>query len=122
MSYSKKNQLKTPVLFIVFNKPDTTLKVFEAIRKVQPKKLYIAADGPRENKDGEKEKTKMVREIYKMVDWPCIVKKLFRKKNYGCKYAVSSAIDWFFKNEEEGIILEDDTLPSNSFFEFCTFF
>ena len=122
MSYSKKHQLKTPVLFIVFNKPDTTLKVFEAIRKVQPEKLYIAADGPRENKDGEKEKTKMVREIKKMVDWPCIIKTLFRKKNYGCKYAVSSAIDWFFKNEEEGIILEDDTLPSNSFFEFFTFF
>ena len=76
MSYSKKHQLKTPVLFIVFNKPDTTLKVFEAIRKVQPEKLYIAADGPRENKDGEKEKTKMVREIKKMVDWPCIIKTL----------------------------------------------
>ena len=117
-----KNQLNKPVLFIVFNRPDTTLKVFESIRKAKPKKLYIACDGPRDSNDADVEKIKKVREICKGIDWTCELKTRFRKKNLGCKYAVSSAINWFFENEEEGIILEDDTLPSNSFFEFCSYF
>jgi hypothetical protein len=111
--------LQTAVLFLVFNRPDTTQTVFDAIRKAKPPRLYVAADAARESKSGEAEKVQQVREIVKAVDWDCEVKTLFREKNLGCKYAVSSAIDWFFENEEQGIILEDDTLPSQSFFWFC---
>jgi len=111
--------LHTPILFLIFNRPDTTKKVFNAIRQAKPKQLFVAADGPRENKEGEKEKCEQVRKILEQVDWDCEVKTLFRDKNLGCKIAVSSAIDWFFKNVEEGIILEDDCLPSQSFFWFC---
>ncbi len=111
-------KLKTPVLFLVFNRPETTKKVFAEIKKAKPAKLYIAADGPRNQ--GEKKKTDTVRNhILKNINWKCKVKKLFRDKNLGCKYAVSSAINWFFENEEQGIILEDDCLPSQSFFRFC---
>lgn len=110
---------KTPILFIIFNRQDTTQKVFDAIRKYKPRELYIAADGPRENKLGEKEKCEEARKITEEIDWPCKVKRLYRDKNLGCKYAVSGAIDWFFKNVEEGIILEDDCLPNSSFFTFC---
>lgn len=112
-------KLNTPVLFLIFNRPETTKQVFEEIRKAKPKELFIACDGPRKNKIGEKEKVEEVRDIVSKIDWPCKVKKLYRKKNLGCKYAVSSAIDWFFENVEEGIILEDDCLPSQSFFRFC---
>ena len=111
--------LQTSVLFLVFNRPDTTAQVFEAIRKAQPPRLYVAADGPREGRDGEAERVARVREIATAVDWPCELKTLFRKKNLGCKYAVSGAITWFFEHEEQGIILEDDCLPSQSFFWFC---
>lgn len=111
--------LKTAVLFLVFNRPDTTAQVFEAIRKAKPPRLYIAADGPRPAREGEAEKVAKVREIATSIDWPCEVKTLFRDKNFGCKHAVSSAITWFFENEEEGIVLEDDCLPSQSFFWFC---
>ncbi len=111
--------LITPVLFVIFNRPDTTQKVFNAIRQAKPKQLFVAADGPREGKEGEKEKCEQVREIIEQIDWDCEVKTLFRDKNLGCKIAVSSAIDWFFENVEEGIILEDDCLPSQSFFWFC---
>lgn len=112
--------LKTPVLFLVFNRPDTTKQVFEAIRKAKPPRLYVAADGPRANKPGEDEKVKAVRNyVINNVDWDCEVKTLFRDKNLGCKYAVSGTITWFFENEEMGIILEDDCLPSQSFFWFC---
>ena len=110
---------KTAVLLIIFNRPDTTSKVFDAIRKYKPTKLFIAADGPRENKPGEKEKCEEARKITEKIDWPCKAKRLYREKNLGCKYAVSSAITWFFENVEEGIILEDDCLPNTSFFEFC---
>ncbi|MDP1678028.1 MAG: hypothetical protein Q8L88_14315 [Bacteroidota bacterium] len=109
----------TPVLFLIFNRPETTAKVFEAIRKAKPSRLYIAADGARELVVGEFEKCRRVREIARNVDWQCEVKTLFREKNLGCKVAVSSAIDWFFDHEEEGIILEDDCLPNPSFFTFC---
>jgi len=111
--------LTTPVLFLIFNRPDTTQKVFNAIRQAKPKQLFVAADGPRPDKEGEKEKCQKARQIATSVDWDCEVKTLFRDKNLGCKIAVSYAIDWFFENVEEGIILEDDCLPSQSFFWFC---
>jgi len=111
--------LQTAVLFLVFNRPDTTAQVFEAIRKARPPRLYVAADGPRADRAGEAEKVAKVREIATAVDWPCEVKTLFREKNLGCKYAVSGGITWFFEQEEQGIILEDDCLPSQSFFWFC---
>jgi hypothetical protein len=108
-----------PVLFMIFNRPDTTQKVFNAIRQAKPKQLFVAADGPRLDEEEEIEKCQKAREIAISVDWDCEVKTLFRDKNLGCKIAVSSAIDWFFKNVKEGIILEDDCLPSQSFFWFC---
>ena len=111
--------LQTAVLFLVFNRPDTTAQVFEAIRQAKPPRLYVAADGPRAGREGEAERVAKVREIATAVDWPCVVKTLFRAENLGCKYAVSGAITWFFEQEEQGIILEDDCLPSQSFFWFC---
>ena len=111
--------LNKPVLFLVFNRINTTKQVFSTIREAQPPRLYIAADGARPNYD-EQDKVDTVRNyIVNNIDWDCKVKTLFREKNLGCKYAVSGAIDWFFENEEMGIILEDDTLPSQSFFYFC---
>ncbi|MGE0636666.1 MAG: nucleotide-diphospho-sugar transferase [Bacteroidia bacterium] len=111
--------MKTPVLFLIFNRPELTFRVFEEIRKAQPEQLFIAADGPREDREGESEKCEQARNIASKVDWSCEVKTLFRDKNLGCKMAVSSAINWFFEQVEEGIILEDDCLPNQSFFFFC---
>ncbi|RXF69094.1 nucleotide-diphospho-sugar transferase [Arcticibacter tournemirensis] len=110
---------KSPVLFIAFNRPDTTLRVFEKIREAKPSKLYFACDGARKNKIEDIELCKETRDIIRYVDWDCELKALYQEKNLGCKYAVSSAITWFFEHEEEGIILEDDCLPSNDFFRFC---
>lgn len=112
-------KVTSPILFLIFNRPEETQKVFEQIRKVRPGRLFIAADGPRENKDGEALLCEKTREIVSLVDWDCEVKTLFREGNLGCKYAVSSAISWFFDQVDEGIILEDDCLPQNDFFYFC---
>ena len=111
--------VKSPVLFLIFNRPDTTLKVFNEIRIAQPSKLYIAADGPRKDRLNESSLCEQTRAILGKIDWDCEIKTLFRKNNLGCKEAISSAITWFFDNEEEGIILEDDCLPSKSFFYYC---
>lgn len=110
----------TPILFLIFNRPDTTAQVFSAIAKARPRYLFIAADGPRQDKDGEVEKCEKTRGIINRVDWECDVKILIRDTNLGCKSAVSSAITWFFEHVEAGIILEDDCLPSDTFFSFCT--
>lgn len=118
-TFTPSHPLNTAVLFLVFNRPDTTARVFDAIRQVKPPRLYIAADGPRADREGEAEKVAKVREIATAVDWPCEVKTLFREKNLGCKHAVSGAITWFFEQEEQGIILEDDCLPHQDFFSFC---
>src|SRR5271169_304080 len=91
----------------------------EAIRRAQPPRLYVAADGPRD-RPGEPRRCEEVRRIATAVDWPCDVKTLFRDQNLGLRRAVASAIDWFFESEEEGIVLEDDCLPSLDFFRFCT--
>ena len=114
------NPLNTAILFLVFNRLDTTKKVFKAIRQAKPPRLYIAADGARANKKGERKNVDAVRDyIMKNVDWDCDIRTLFRDQNLGCKYAVGGAITWFFENEEQGIILEDDCLPSQSFFWYC---
>lgn len=109
----------TPILFLIFNRPDVTQIVFNQIKKIQPKYLYIAADGPRPNRAGENVLCEEARVIIKQIDWDCNLKTLFRKQNLGCGKAVSEAITWFFDNVEQGIILEDDCLPELSFFPFC---
>ena len=111
--------LKTPVLFLIFNRPDTTQQVFNEIRKAQPAQLFVAADGPRKDRPADKELCKKTRDIIQQVNWDCEVFTRFQDENLGCKRAVSSAIDWFFSNVEEGIILEDDCIPDQSFFPFC---
>jgi len=106
---------RSPILFLIFNRPDTTARVFEAIRQAQPARLYIAADGPREGRAGEADLCEQTRKVALEVDWPCQVTTLLRNENLGCKKAVSSAINWFFEHEPEGIILEDDCLPARDF-------
>ena len=110
---------KSPILFLVFNRLDVTVRVFEAIASIKPGRLYVACDGPRKNR-GDEEKVRAVKEyILQHISWPCEVKTLFRDQNLGCKEAVSGAISWFFEQEEMGIILEDDCLPDPTFFNYC---
>ncbi|MGQ4647513.1 glycosyltransferase family 2 protein [Lyngbya aestuarii] len=111
--------MKTPVAFLIFNRPDTTEKVFELIRQAQPTKLLVVADGPRTHLPGEVEKCAATRKIIDRVDWDCEVLTNFSEKNLGCKRRVSTGLDWVFSEVEEAIILEDDCLPAPSFFSFC---
>lgn len=109
-----------PILLIIFNRPDVTRRVFEQIRALKPSQLFIAADGPRNNRADDLLLCEETRKITEQVDWPCTVKRLYREQNLGCGKAVSGAISWFFDAVEMGIILEDDCLPDPTFFSFCT--
>ena len=111
--------MKSAVLLIVFNRPESTAQVLDALRAAAPPRLYIAADGPRPGRDDDATNCRQVRELALRVDWPCELKTLFRSENLGCKKGVSGAIDWFFEQEAEGIILEDDCVPAPSFFPYC---
>lgn len=108
----------TAILFIIFSRPNTTQKVFDRIKEVKPKRLYIAADGPRN--DTERIDCEKTKSIISNIDWECQLVKLYQEKNLGCARHCYQAISWFFEHEPEGIILEDDCLPSHSFFAFCT--
>jgi hypothetical protein len=108
-----------PVLLLIFNRPDLTSRVFERIRQARPGKLFIAADGPRLDRENEPQSCAETRKVVEVIDWPCEVRRLYRDTNLGCMLAVSSAISWFFDHVEEGIILEDDCLPHPSFFPYC---
>jgi hypothetical protein len=111
--------LQTPVVLVVFKRPDTTRKVFEAISKARPARLLVIGDAPREGRPEEVEACNEVREIVARVDWPCEVSSNFSKNNLGCKGRILSGLDWAFSLVEEAIILEDDCLPDPSFFPFC---
>ena len=108
-----------PILFIIFNRPSIAARSFEEIKKVKPSRLYLASDGPRDNKPGEREIVENTGQtILNMIDWECEVKTLFRDKNVGCSQGVYTAVNWLFENEEMGIILEDDCVISETFYQF----
>jgi hypothetical protein len=110
--------LDTPVLLLIFNRPQQTKLVFDEIKKQKPKYLHVAADGPRANNLEDHSLCLAARNIVNEIDWDCKIETLFRSENLGSKNAVSTAITWFFSVHEFGIILEDDCLPNASFFLF----
>ena len=112
-------KVTSAVALLIFNRPDTTARVFEAIAKAKPSKLLVVADGPRPDRLGETDKCAQTRAIINRVDWDCEVITNFSPINLGCKKRVASGLDWIFEKVEEAIILEDDCLPEHSFFRFC---
>ena len=113
-----------PVLLIAFNRPEPTARVLELLSRLQPERLYVACDGPRSDRLEEAERCAAVRALLApapagRIDWPCELRSRFHPVNQGCRAGVSAALDWFFEQEPEGIVLEDDILPDLSFFPYC---
>jgi hypothetical protein len=104
---------------LVFNRPDTTARVFEVVASVRPRKLLVVADGPRPNLPGEAEACAATRRITEKIHWPCEVLRNYADTNRGCARRVATGIEWVFQNVEEAIILEDDCVPDPTFFRFC---
>ncbi|MGP1383594.1 MAG: glycosyltransferase family 2 protein [Thainema sp.] len=113
------SEFDVPVVLLIFNRADTTQVVFDVIRQLQPKQLFVVADGPRKEKENEDHLCQAARNIIERVDWNCQVFKNYAASNLGCKARVSSGLNWVFEQVEEAIILEDDCVPELSFFQFC---
>ena len=114
-----RNIVEAPVLLIVFNRPETTQKVFNSIKKASPKKFYVSADAPRIGNIEDERNCSLVKEIVNQVDWDCETHYRFSEVNQGCGPGPFNAISWAFENEERLIILEDDCVPAQPFFNYC---
>ncbi len=108
-----------PILIIGFNRPEFLANLISIVRKVAPEKVYLAIDGPRQGNSNEFDQVVASRATAELLDWGCNVETLFHDENLGCGGAVTSALSWFFENEESGIILEDDLEPTLEFFKYC---
>lgn len=111
---------QTPVVVLVFNRPELTVRLIKRLAEIQPRQLLVVADGPRPGRKAEAEKVAAVRTLFDQLPWPCEVRRNFSEVNLGCAIRVSSGITWAFQQVEEAIILEDDCLPTGDFFLFCT--
>jgi hypothetical protein len=111
--------MKTPVVLIIFRRPEKTQKLLNIIREIQPKQLFVIADAPRSHKLGEAEKCEKTRAIIETIDWDCQVYKNYSEQNLGSFKRIPTGLNWVFSQVEEAIILEDDCLPEKTFFPFC---
>ena len=108
------------VAFFIFRRPETTARVFAEIRKARPRKLYVIADGAREGKTEELELVRRTRDVVAEIDWPCEVTRVYAEQNLGLRQRIFTGLDHVFSKENSAIVLEDDCLPSQSFFSFCS--
>jgi hypothetical protein len=110
-------QLETPVALVLFRRPDRTRRVFEAIRRARPTRLFLIADGPGSAED--RAGCEAARAVVEEVDWPCEVTRDFADRNLGIKHRLPSGLDGMFAEVDRAIILEDDCLPDETFFPYC---
>ncbi|MHB8839333.1 MAG: glycosyltransferase family 2 protein [Gemmatimonadaceae bacterium] len=111
--------MRAAVALFAFNRPETTARVFDAIRAARPPRLFLVCDGARAERAGEAERCAEVRRLLDAVDWPCAVERDYAASNLGCRRRISTGIAWVFSRADEAIFLEDDTLPDASFFPYC---
>lgn len=118
--------MTTPILLITFNRPDHVRRVLSEILKSDPTDIYVCQDGAREGNERDKEKCKEVREVIKVLTTryskesrSITLHTLYQERNLGCGAGPAVGIDWFFKNVERGIVMEDDCLPHPDFFGYC---
>ena len=109
--------MNTPVVLLIYNRPDLTARVFAKIARARPARLLVVADGPKDAADAVK--CQLARAVTDKIEWDCCVDRDYAAENLGCKRRVSSGLDWAFSIVEEAIILEDDCLPDITFFPFC---
>lgn len=115
----KKSKIDVAVLILFFNRPALLEKVFEQVKLARPSRLYLFQDGAREGRPDDLENVQKCREVVADIDWECEVHTNYCEKNNGCDPSEYLAQKWMFETEEMGIVLEDDDVPSQSFFPFC---
>ena len=115
----KKWKIDVAVLCIFFARPEQFKQSFETVKKARPRVLLLWQDGPREGRDDDIENIKKCREIAEDIDWECEVHKNYHEQNMGCDPSTHLSHKWAFSIVDKCIVLEDDVIPSQSFFSFC---
>jgi hypothetical protein len=111
---------EVPVLLVVFNRPDKARRVLARLREVRPRLVFVAADGPRDDVPQDAAACLATRSaVAEEIDWPCDVRTCFQPANLGCKRGPETAISWFLSQVPDGIVLEDDCLPTADLFPYC---
>jgi len=116
---NKKKTINIAILILCFDRPDLLKKLLKILKYFNAKKIYISQDGYDGNNYEIKKRHTEVKILIKKINWTKTLKTNYFKKNLGKQVAPPKGIDWFYKNVKKGIILEDDTLPSKSFFSYC---
>ena len=111
------SKIDVAVLILFFNRPEHLKKVFEEVRKARPSRLFLYQDGPRSEKDLDG--IMKCREVVDNIDWECDVQRMYQERNYGCDPSEYISQKWAFSMADKCIVLEDDDVPSQSFFPFC---
>mgnify|MGYP000009737497 FL=1 len=116
-----KAKTDVPVLLIFFSRNEQFQSVFDEVKKARPSKLYLYQDGAREGNESDRIGVEKCRATAadENIDWDCEVHRFYQEKNVGCDPSEFIAQKWMFETEEMGIVLEDDDVPSQSFFPFC---
>jgi hypothetical protein len=111
--------MRSPVVLLIFNRPDVTERVLATVRAARPPRVLVVADGPRPTHPADEALCATTRALIERVDWPCEVLKNYSPTNLGLRTRVSSGLTWAFEQVEEAVVLEDDCLPHPSFFRYC---
>lgn len=107
----------TPVALFCYNRPHLTRHVLARIAEVKPRRLFVIADGPKNEEDAGR--CREVKALFEALPWNVELTTLIAGENMGCAARMSSGLDWLFGQCSEAIILEDDVLPDPTFFYFC---
>lgn len=107
------------VLLLFFNRPETFQQVFNEVKKARPSRLFLYQDGMRDERD--RKGVEACREIASdaHIDWTCEVHRLYQNRNYGCDPSGYMSQKWAFSLADKVMVLEDDVVPSQTFFPFC---
>jgi len=109
-----------PVVIFVFNRPHVVDKLLTALAEVRPKTIFVVSDGPRLDRPDEASKVAECRWLFEVcISWPCEIRTNYSESNMGCRTRVVSGLNWVFSQVDRAIILEDDCIPSPTFFPFC---
>jgi hypothetical protein len=108
-----------PVALFLFNRADTLRRVVDVLARVQPRRVFLIADGPRPGYPSDVANCRAARAVVERLDWRCEVVRNFAETNLGCDPRIASGLDWVFDQVDEAILLEDDIVPDPSFFAWC---